>query len=170
MPTDNPLGEFEGHPILSSAVELPSLAGGLREAAEVQGGRIIPKDEEAFLLVKVKGNKTRFDPVKNTDGYQRVDIPAVEGLTFVEGAAFEKAIADHAAAVEAHRLERQREREEREGTQRIPGTEPWPTGEDDGLPDGPGPEGELTDEEWEGSARQDDGDGEPDDDDGGTPA
>lgn len=133
-------GEFEGRPILSHALELPSLAGGLREAAEVSGSRIIRKDDEAYLLIHVKGNKTRFDPVKNTDGFQRVDIPSVESLTFVEGAAFEKAIADHKAAVEAKRLADQQAAEAEKGVQRVPGTEPWPTDEDgdDGLPDGPG--------------------------------
>lgn len=158
MPTEDKLdlGTFEGRDVLSHAIELPSLAGGLREASEVHGSGPIPRGERRFILIEVEGAKTRFDPVKNTDGFQRVDIPRVEGLTFVEGEAFQKAIADHKAAVEAKRLEEQREREEREGTQRIPGTEPWPSGEDDGLPDGPGDEGELSDEEWEGSARQGD--------------
>ena len=49
MPTDNPLGEFEGHPILSSAVELPSLAGGLREAPEDHPPPNNPKPQ---LLIK----------------------------------------------------------------------------------------------------------------------
>lgn len=133
-------GEFEGRPILSHALELPSLAGGLREAAEVNGSRIIRRGEEAYLLIHVTGNKTRFDPVKNTDGFQRVDIPSVESLTFVEGPAFEKAIADHREAVEAARLEKLRREEAEKGVQRMPGTEPWPADEDadDGLPDGPG--------------------------------
>lgn len=136
--TEGPFGTFEGHPVLSSAVELPSLSGGLREAAEVQGGKIIQKDEEGYLLVKYRGAKTRFDPVKNTDGFQRVDIPAVEALAFVSGAAFEKAIARHDEALEKKRLREQKEKEAAAGTQRVPGTEPWgpDDGDDgDGLPD-----------------------------------
>ena len=133
-------GEFEGRPILSHAVELPSLAGGLREAAEVSGSRVLRKGEESYLLIHVVGNKSRFDPVKNTEGFQRVDIPQVESVVFVEGEAFEKAVAEHSAAVEEMRLQRQREAEEAKGVQRVPGTGPWPTDEDadDGLPDGPG--------------------------------
>lgn len=138
MTEPSDLGEFEGHKILSTALELPSLAGGLREALEAQGGRIISKDEEAILLVKVKGAKTRFDPVKNTDGYQRVDIPSVEGLVFVEGDAYEQALIEQEERLEALRLQKIKDKDEAAGTQRVPGTEPWPTGEDDGLPDGPG--------------------------------
>lgn len=135
-----PYGEFEGRPVLSAAIELPSLAGGLREAAEVSGGRAIHHGEEGYLLVKFRGNKTRFDPVKNTEGFQRVDIPLVEGVAFVEGKTYERAIERQAAELEKLRLRQQKEAEAAKGVQRVPGTEPWPGDEDDadGLPGEPG--------------------------------
>jgi len=132
-----PFGSFEGRPVLSAAIELPSLAGGLREAAEVSGGRAIHFEEEGYLLIKFKGNKTRFDPVKNTGGVQRVDIPLVEGLAFVEGKTYEAAIERQSKALEKHRLREQKEAEAAAGTQRVPGTEPWGD-EEDGLPPAPG--------------------------------
>lgn len=125
-----PFGEFEGRPVLSAAVELPSLAGGLREAAEVAGGRAIHHGEEGYLLIKYRGNKTRFDPVKNTEGFQRVDIPQVEGVAFVEGKTYEKAIERQAAELEKKRLREQKEAEAAKGVQRVPGTEPWGDGEE----------------------------------------
>lgn len=127
------LGEFEGRPVLSAAVELPSLAGGLREAAEVQGGTLIHRGDTVYILIKATGAKTRFDPVKNTDGFQRVDIPVVEGLAFVSGKAFEAAIDRQNKAIEKNRLAKQKEKEAAQGVQRVPGTEPWEG--DDGLPE-----------------------------------
>lgn len=130
--SDTPdLGTFEGHPVLSTAMELPSLAGGLREAIDVAGGAPIHKDEEGYLLVKFKGNKTRFDPVKDTNGYKRVDIPTVPSVAIVEGEAVERLMADHEAAVGRRRAEEQRQKDEEQGTPRIPGTEPYPTDADD---------------------------------------
>lgn len=124
------LGTFEGHPVLSTAIELPSLAGGLRQAVDVAGGAPIHKGETGYVLVKFEGAKTRFDPVANTDGYQRVDVPKVESVALVEGEAVEKLMADHEEAVEKRRAEEQRRKDEEQGTPRIPGTEPYPTDAD----------------------------------------
>ena len=135
---EGPFGSFEGRPVLSAAIELPSLSGGLREAAEVSGGRAIHFEEEGYLLIKYRGNKTRFDPVKNTQGVQRVDIPLVEGVAFVEGKTYEKAIERQATELEKMRLRQQKEAEAAAGTQRVPGTEPWGTDDEDGLPPAPG--------------------------------
>lgn len=144
------LGTFEGHPVLSTAIELPSLAGGLRQAVDVNGGAPIHKGETGYVLVKFEGAKTRFDPVANTDGYQRVDVPKVESVALVEGEAVEKLMADHVAAVAARVAEEQRKKDEEAGTQRIPGTAPYPEDGDDGSTIGGG-----------GDPADADGDGEP---------
>lgn len=128
----NDLGTFEGHPVLSHAIELPSLAGGLREAAEVVGSQPIHKGERRVIVIEVEGNKTRFDPVKNTDGFQRVDIPKVETLTFAETALVADVLARHREAAEELRLQKMQEAEAEAGVQRVPGTEPWAEGDEDG--------------------------------------
>lgn len=126
------LGTHKGHPILSTAIELPSLAGGLRDAVAVAGAEPLDVDEVRYLLVKTVGTgKTRYDPVKNTDGFQEVDIPRVEGVSIVEGASVEGMMAEHEAAVAARKAEEQRQKDEENGTPRIPGTEPYPTDADD---------------------------------------
>ena len=130
--TEHDLGTFEGHPVLSHAIELPSLAGGLREAAEVAGSSPIRMGERRVIIIEVEGNKTRFDPVKNTNGFQRVDIPKVETLTFTELDVVQQALQAHREKAEALRLEKQKAAEAEAGVQRVPGTEPWADGDEDG--------------------------------------
>lgn len=110
-------GEFEGRPVNSTAVELPSLAGGLRDASEVEGGRVIKAGDEAYILIKVTGAKTRFQAEKDDEeAFMRVDIPKVDGLMFVEGEDFRAAIAAHQAKVIEMKAQ---QKEAREGIKRL---------------------------------------------------
>lgn len=101
------LTPFEGRQVLSTGIEIPGAAGGLRDSLAVdpfeghQGTKV-------FVLLETTVDKLRFDPVKDTDGWKRVHILAVELGLIVDAqdveamvAAQRVRIAEHAAAKEA---------------------------------------------------------------------
>ena len=120
------LTPFEGDPVVATGIEVPGLSGGLNDALRVDPIEL-HKDEETVLVVKCSVKKIRFDPVKDTDSWERVHIMRVS----------EVAIVDEAAVAEI--LETQRKRieeavvaaEKREGIHRLPLAEAGDGDEDD---------------------------------------
>ena len=71
---------FEGKEVLSSGIEIPNAAGGLRAAL-----RIHPQEfhhgERRWVVLEVVVGKVRFDPVPKTSGLERVHVFAAEAAT-----------------------------------------------------------------------------------------
>lgn len=114
-PTVVDLGTFEGAPVTRAGVEIPSAAGGLREAMKVEP-RILHQGDEGYLVIKYVVQKVRFDPLKKDepDGDQeRVHVLQAESATFIADELVEKRMAEHEEKVARHR-------EAEKGTQRLP--------------------------------------------------
>jgi hypothetical protein len=97
---------FEGRDVFRTAIEIPSLAGGLREATDFEGGEwsvaeVIP----VVVLARVK--KVRFDRVRDTDGLRRVHVCEVaQG----DAALIDRQIAEEWIDNARDRIERLREK------------------------------------------------------------
>lgn len=119
MPDPTPitidLGDFEGLPVRRVGVELPSAAGGLRDAIKVEP-RIIHQGDEGVLLIRYQCQKVRFDPIDKDepDGDQeRVHVLKVVAAMFDDEASSEQRLLEHQAKVA-------RAKEADKGTQRLP--------------------------------------------------
>jgi hypothetical protein len=80
------LTDFEGKPVVRAGIEIPGVAGGLREALRIEP-RESRQGETAWLALEVVTQKVRFDPVERDepDGDQeRVHVFVVQGATFVD--------------------------------------------------------------------------------------
>lgn len=106
------LGEFEGALILSTGIEIPNAAGGLRESLKIDP-LIMHKDDERLVLLRTTVGKIRFDPIKDSEGVTRIHVLTTTEATIVEGDVFEQAL-----KLQAEKI--QLAREEAEGTQRLP--------------------------------------------------
>ena len=95
-----PLEPFEGVPVLRAAIEIPSIAGGLREAMKFEPVQL-HHDDEGFLALKFRVKKVRFDPVKDVDGLVRVHVLEAVEVSFVEEATVRDEMERRAAAVKA---------------------------------------------------------------------
>lgn len=78
MPT-NPtaLDPFEGLPVSSAGMEIPGAAGGLREAMKLDPVQL-HKGQRVIVVLDTTVDKIRFDPLKDSDGWKRVHVLAVE--------------------------------------------------------------------------------------------
>jgi len=108
---------FEGKEVLSSGIEIPNAAGGLRAAL-----RIHPQEfhhgERRWVVLEVVVGKVRFDPVPKTSGLERVHVFAAEAATFVDQEAVQPYLDEQATALEeAERLAA----EEAAGVQQLAG-------------------------------------------------
>jgi hypothetical protein len=110
--TTTDLGEFEGHPVLSSAFELPRAGGGLNAAIGIDN-LLLHHGDEGYLVIHYGTAKVRFDPIKDTDGVQRVHTLNLLMAAQIDGDYVQDA------------LEKQRIRvEEASGVTRIPYPDP----------------------------------------------
>lgn len=105
MTTDK-LSPFEGRPVIRAAIEIPSAAGGLREAMKFEPVEF-HHEEEVYVVLRCTVAKVRFDPIKDTDSLARIHVFAAEEATFVDG----EIVAEHLAAQRA-RLDAARQAEE----------------------------------------------------------
>lgn len=78
-----PLEPFEGVPVLRAAIEIPSIAGGLREAMKFDPVQL-HHDDEGYLALRFRVKKVRFDPVKDVEGLARVHVLEAVEVSFVE--------------------------------------------------------------------------------------
>ena len=83
------LAPFEGREVLSCGVEVPSVAGGLRESVDVDPIEIHHGDQ-GVLVLRWRCKKVRFDGVKDTEGLRRVAVLDVLAAAFADDE-FEKA-------------------------------------------------------------------------------
>jgi hypothetical protein len=65
--TLQPLGEFEGHPVTASGIEIRNAAGGLTDALKVDP-IAWADDEEITVVMRCKVKALRFDQIKDGDG------------------------------------------------------------------------------------------------------
>ena len=96
---NNDLGEFEGAKVLSVGIEIPSVAGGLREALKIDP-QVMHRDDEVMVLLRCKVGKLRFDPVKDTQGVQRVHVLNTTEATIVDGDVFDQALVAQREAID----------------------------------------------------------------------
>lgn len=107
------LGDFEGDPVSEVGIEIPSAAGGLREALAIDPV-VMHKDDESMVLLRTKVKKIRHEPVKDSDAWRRVHVLETTSATIVDGDVFEEAL-----AAQAERIQRAKEA----GQMRIGDTE-----------------------------------------------
>lgn len=128
-----PLTPFAGRDVISSAIEVPSAAGGLREAMKFAPVEF-DIDEEVYVLLRCTVKKVRYQKIKDTEALSRIHIFASDEATFVDGTFAETHLT-------AQRDKLRRLREEAQGISQLPDAD-----ERGEKPDG------VTDEEWEASA------------------
>jgi len=115
---DTTLGDFEGDAVESVGIEIPSAAGGLRDALAIDP-IVMHKDDESMVLLRCKVQKIRHDPVKDSDGWRRVHILETTSATIVDGDVFEEALAAQAERIEKAKAEEQRRKDAEAGQGRI---------------------------------------------------
>lgn len=98
------LGEFEGSTVLSVGIEMPSAAGGFQDALKIDPV-VLHKDQRVLVLLDCTVGKIRFDPVKDTNGWQRVHVLRTVGATIVDGDVYDQALADQREAIDKAKRE-----------------------------------------------------------------
>lgn len=119
------LTPFEGVPVIATSIEVPGLSGGLNDAMRVDPVEMHMEDE-GVLIIKGAVKKIRFDPVKDSDGVERVHIWRVVEATVVD----EDVVADILAK------QRQRIDEARVAAEKLQGIHRLPMGVDNDEDDG----------------------------------
>jgi len=107
------LGQFEGSDVLKVGIEIPSAAGGLREAMKF-APVVLHKGDEVYVLLKTNVTKIRFDPITDTEAVARVHILDAEEATFVDGKFAEKHLKEQRDRI-------RKLREEAQGIRSAPG-------------------------------------------------
>ncbi len=105
------LGNFEGVPVLSVGIEIPSAAGGLRDALKIDP-QVMHQTQRVKVLLDHTVGKIRHDPVKDTSGVSRVHILQTTAATIVEGDVFE-------AALDAQREKIDKAKRDADGTSNL---------------------------------------------------
>lgn len=96
------LGQFEGAEVAGVGIEIPSAAGGLRDALKIDP-LVMHRGEERLVLLRCTVGKIRFDPVKDTDGVTRVHVLDTSEATIVDGEVFEQALVAQREKIEQAR-------------------------------------------------------------------
>lgn len=96
---DRTLGSFEGTPVSGTGIEIPSAAGGLREALKIDP-QVLHKGQRVMVLLDCEVGKIRHDPVKDSEEWNRVHILATNGATIVDGEVFDEALAAQADRIQ----------------------------------------------------------------------
>jgi hypothetical protein len=109
------LSEFEGDPVIAIGIEVPGLSGGLNDALRVDPVEL-HKGEECVLIVRGTVAKIRFEPVKDSESWQRVHILKVEEAGLVDGAVVDGLLAAQREKIEAARIDAERA----QGIHRLP--------------------------------------------------
>ena len=137
------LTPFEGRDVTRCRVEIPSAAGGLRDALDFDPMEIA-HDEEVCLVLKLRCKKVRFDEIKDSDCLARVHVlETIEGeATFVEEAVV-------AEALRAQKERIKKAQEEEGGIRRIFDEDGSPAAADGEEPFGHEPEAEEGEPEGE---------------------
>ena len=109
MPTEpTRLSQFEGMDVLSTTVAIRKAGDGLSAAVKVDPVEL-HHGETVYVVLETVVEKIRHDPVKDTDGLQRVHLLVTEAATIVD------------SGLVAEYLEQQKVRiEEAAGIARLP--------------------------------------------------
>lgn len=92
------LGEFEGSPVLGTAIEIPNAGGGLRDALGIEP-RVFHKGQRVMVLLECEMVKPSFPPVKDSQGVTRVHTLKAIGATIVDGDVFTEALSAQAEKI-----------------------------------------------------------------------
>ncbi len=96
------LGEFEGAPVLGTAIDIPNAGGGLHEAMKIQP-TVLRKGDRIKVLLDCEVVTIGFPPVKDTQGVTRTHRLKATGATIVDGQVFEDALAAQADQIQRAR-------------------------------------------------------------------
>lgn len=77
------LDDFEGAAVISSGVEIPNAAGGLRDAMKIEP-RQFHHGERVYLVLECDVSKIRFDPIKDSDDLARVHVFTAQHAVIVD--------------------------------------------------------------------------------------
>lgn len=116
MTTKHPLGEFEGHPVTRSSVEIPGAAGGLREAMKVEPVKLA-QGTRVYVLLECDVAKIRHDPLDKGElagAQNRVHV-----LDALAGTLLDPKVAK--PVIEAQKAKIIEAREAAAGIERLPG-------------------------------------------------
>lgn len=105
------LGEYKGYPVIGTSIIVNKLGDGLSKAVAVSPVVVHP-NEPAFLGVRVRKTKERYDFVKDDDG-EIIGVVLVQifdstGATFVEEKSVGKVIQKTVDAIIADEADRKR--------------------------------------------------------------
>lgn len=93
------LGSFEGRQILGVGIEIPSAAGGFREALVVDPV-LLHTGETVFVVIETRVGKVRFDPIADVEGYRRVHVLETVASTIVDREIVEKQLEAQQARID----------------------------------------------------------------------
>lgn len=94
------LQSFEGRPVRSVGIEIPSAAGGLREAMKIEPQEF-HHGERVFVVLECDVAKVRFDPLgDDTDDLRRVHVFAAESAVIVDEDLVRTQLDEQAAKIE----------------------------------------------------------------------
>lgn len=77
------LDDFEGASVISSGVEIPNAAGGLRDAMKIEP-RQFHHGEKVYLVLECDVAKVRFDPIKDSSDLARVHVFTAQHAVIVD--------------------------------------------------------------------------------------
>lgn len=103
----NPLGDFDGKPVLATGIKITNAGDGLSQALSVDP-QIIHHDQRIYVVLEAECTNVAFPPVKDTNGVVRLHTLKAGAATIVD------------AALVADVLDRQKRRlEEAKGIQQM---------------------------------------------------
>lgn len=132
------LQEFEGKPVLGSAIKIRKAGDGLSEAMRLEPVEL-HKDDTVYVVLECKVGRIGFDPVKDIDAWTRVQDLVAGTATIMDSAVVKDAIAAQATKNEEAREADRIAKEEARGTKRIDSFIDLANDHDKGLHDTPAP-------------------------------
>lgn len=81
---NNPLGDFEGRPVLGTAIKITNAGDGLSAALAVDPV-IHHLDDDVYVVLKTKVSNVAHPPVKDTNGVSRMHTLKTIEATVVDG-------------------------------------------------------------------------------------
>jgi hypothetical protein len=110
------VNKFEKHDVLSAGMEIPGAAGGLREPLKLDPIELA-LEESCFVVMQLKVNKVRFDPVKDADGgLTRVHVMEVVEAAFVD----KDVVGEQLEETRRRIVERKKLEDDAKGTPQLP--------------------------------------------------
>lgn len=94
---DTNLGEFEGDPVLGTAIDIPNAGGGLHETMKTQPV-ILHRGQTVKVLLECEVKHVSHPGAKKDDGVIRTHRLSATNATIVDGEVFDKALAAQAEA------------------------------------------------------------------------